>query len=137
MYKKAAELLYLGRMDSFNRFYPGLVTPEIPEHWADEYYTTLPDRELSPIEQKAAAVCYRIKSVGMPFSFDKIPYEERVSWPGIPELIWALLNPERSVLEAIRLHDGAFAVTTTDEKIEYYLSYFDYLAKYGYLEKVI
>ena len=136
MYKKAAELLYHGRMDSFNRFYPGLVTPKIPEHWADEFYTTLPDRELSATEQKAVAIRYRITSVGMPFSFDRIPYEERVSWPGIPELIWALLNPERSVLEAIRLHDGAFAVTTSDEKIEYYLSYFAYLAKYGYLEEI-
>jgi hypothetical protein len=135
MYKKAAELLYHGRMDSFNRFYPGLVTPKIPEHWADEFYTTLPDRELSAIEQKAAAIRYRITSVGMPFSFDRIPYDERVSWPGIPELIWALLNPGRSVLEAIRLHDGAFAVTTSNEKIEYYLSYFAYLAKYGYLEE--
>ena len=136
MYKKAAELLYLGRMDSFNRFYPGLVAPKVPAHWADEFYATLPDRELSATEQKAAAIRYRITSVGMPFSFDRIPYEERVSWPGIPELIWALLNPERSVLEAIRLHDGAFAVTTSDEKIEYYLSYFAYLAKYGYLEEI-
>ena len=115
MYKKAAELLYHGRMDSFNRFYPDLIAPKIPDHWADEFYTTLPDRELSSTEQKAAAIRYRITSAGMPFSFDRIPYEERVSWPGIPELIWALLNPERSVLEAIRLHDGAFAVTTSDE----------------------
>ncbi|MBQ7329254.1 MAG: hypothetical protein IJX01_05040 [Oscillospiraceae bacterium] len=137
MYKKAAELLYLGRMESFNRFYPGLIAPKIPAHWADEFYTTLPDRELSVTEQKAAAIRYRITSTGMPFSFDKIPYAERVSWPAIPELIWALLSPDRSVLEAIRLHDGAFLITTSDEKIEYYLSYFRYLAKYGYLEEVL
>ncbi len=133
---KAAELLYLGRMDSFNRFYPGVVTPVLPSHWADDFYNMFPDRELTPTEQQADSIRYRITSAGVPFSQARVPVGERVSWPDIPELIWALLSPERSVLEAIRLHDGAFSRTTKDETIQYYLSYFSFLTKYGYLEEV-
>ena len=133
---KAAELLYLGRMDSFNRFYPGIVTPTLPSHWADEFYDMFPDREMTPTEQQADGIRYRITTAGMPFSQARVPASERVSWPDIPELIWALLSPERSVLEAIRLHDGAFSRTTKDETIQYYLSYFRFLEKYGYLEEV-
>lgn len=133
---QAAELLYLGRMESFNRFYPGMVTPVLPAHWADDFYRTVPDRELTPAEKRADSVRYRIISAGMPFSQVHVPAQERVSWPDIPELIWALLSPERSVLDAIRLQDAALSVTTTDERMEYYLKYFDFLEKYGYLEKV-
>ena len=133
---KAAELLYLGRMDSFNRFYPGIVTPALPSHWADDFYSMFPDRELTPTEQQADSIRYRITATGVPFSQARVPVGERVSWPDIPELIWALLSPERSVLEAIRLHDGAFSRTTKDETIQYYLSYFKFLEKYGYLEEV-
>lgn len=103
---KAAELLYLGRMGSFDRFCPGLVEPKLPEHWADSYYDTLPDRELSDAEQRANALRYRNTSMGMPFSQVRVPSEERYPWTGIPELIWALLSPERSVLDAVRLHDA-------------------------------
>jgi len=135
-HKQAAELLYIGRMESFNRFYPDLVKPALPKHWAEGFYNTLPDRELTPAEKKAAGIHYRITSVGMPFSQARIPAAERVSWPGIPELIWALLEPERSVLEAIRLYDGAHACKTTDEDIEKYLNYFRFLEKYGYLKEI-
>ncbi len=133
---KAAELLYLGRMESFNRFYANVVTPALPAHWADSFYDTLPDRELTDTERKADGIRYRITTVGMPFSQVRVPAAERVSFPGIPELIWALLEPERSVLEAIRLHDGAFSCKTSDESIERYLRYFHFLEKYGYLEEV-
>ena len=135
-YNQAAQQLYLGRMDSFNRFYPGTVTPELPKHWADDFYSTVPDRELSAAEEKAAGLRYRITSVGMPFSQARVPVGERVSWPDIPELIWALLSPERTVLDAIRLHDGINSRKTPDARIEYYLSYFQFLARYGYLEEV-
>lgn len=133
---KAAELLYTGRMESFNRFYPGLTQPKLPDHWADSYYDTLPDRKLSDAEERAKALRYRNLCKGMPFSQVRVPSEERVSWPNIPELIWALLSPERSVLDAVRLHDAALECTTTDEQIDYYLSYFHFLVKYGYLEEV-
>jgi len=135
-HNQAAEMLYLGRMDSFNRFYPGVTQPVLPEHWAESFYSTLPDRELSAAEKKADSIRYRIMTTGMPFSQSRVPAAERVSWPDIPELIWALLSPERSVLDAIRLQDAALSNTTPDEKIEYYLSYFRFLAKYGYIEEV-
>ena len=73
----------------------------------------------------------------MPFSQALVPAAERVSWPDIPELIWALMSPERSVLDAVRLQDAVLCCTTSDEKISYYLEYFNFLEKYGYLEKVI
>jgi len=133
---KAAEMLYLGRIESFNRFFPGLVTPKLPDHWADSYYDTLPDRELTAMEQEAAKLRYRNTCKGMPFSQVRVPSKERYPWTGIPELIWALLSPERSVLDAVRLHDAALECTTTDEQIDYYLSYFRFLVKYGYLEEV-
>jgi len=133
---KAAEMLYLGRMRSFNRFYPGIITPELPAHWADDFYQTVPDRELTSAEAMAESVHYKITSAGMPFSQAKVPSDQRVSWPNIPELVWALLSPERSVLDAIRLHDAASSRTTSDENIRYYLSYFRFLEKYGYLEEV-
>lgn len=133
---KAAELLYLGRMESFNRFYPEIVTPVIPSHWADEFYTILTDRDLTETEKKADSIRYRITSVGIPFSQARVPVTERVSWPDSSELVWALLSPERSVLEAIRLKDAALSVATSDKKINYYLSYFKFMEKYGYLEEV-
>lgn len=134
--RQAAELLYLGRMESFNRFYPGIVEPVLPPHWADHFYGTLSDRALTPAEKRADSIRYRILSTGMPFSQARVPAPERMSWPDIPELIWALLSPERTVLDAIRLQDAALCNTTTDETIDYYLSYFQFLAKYGYLEQV-
>lgn len=133
---QAAEMLYLGRMESFNRFYPGVVVPELPKHWAEEFYETVEERELTPAEERAASVRYRITSVGMPFSQVKVPSAERRAWPDIPELIWALLSPGRSVLDAIRLRDAAAFRRTSDENIDYYLSYFSFLEKYGYLERV-
>lgn len=136
-HNKAAELLYLGRMESFNRFYAGIVTPVLPAHWADDFYHTLSDRELTPAEKKADSIRYRITSTGIPFSQVRVPSSERVSWPDAPELIWALLSPERSVLEAIRLQDAVFSSTTPDERIHTHLSYFRFLAKYGYLVEVI
>jgi len=72
----------------------------------------------------------------VPFSQSRVPATERVSLPGVPELVWALLSPERSVLDAIRLRDAEFSCKTTDERIDYYLSYFRFLEKYGYLEEV-
>ena len=135
-HNKAVEMLYLGRMASFNRFHPGSVTPKLPIHWADGYYETLPDRELTEAEQEAAAISYRIVSAGMPFSQARVPAEERICWPNIPELTWALLSEERSVLDAIRLRDAVHSTHASDEDIRYYLSYFRFLAKYGYLEEV-
>lgn len=130
------EMLYLGRMESFNRFYPGVVSPVLPSHWADTFFDLLPERDLSATEKRADSIRYRITSVGIPFSQVRVPANERVSWPGSPELIWALLSPERSVLDAIRLQDAAWDVTTSDEKIDYYLSYFSFLENYGYLAEV-
>lgn len=133
---KASELLYMGRMASFNRFWPQLVTPKLPTHWADSFYDTLPDRELTAAEQKAAGLCYKPVCTGMPFSQVRVPAAERVSWPNIPELIWGMLSETRNVLDAVRLHDAVLDCTTTDEQIEYYLSYFRFLETYGYLEEV-
>jgi len=130
------EMLYIGRMESFNRFYSGIVTPVLPAHWADAFCGMLPERELTEVEKRANGIYYRITSTGIPFSQARIPAEERVSWPNSPELIWALLSPERSVLDAIRLQDAAWDVTTSDEMIEYYISYFSFLEKYGYLERM-
>jgi len=133
---KTAEMYYLGRMESFNRFYPDIVKPVLPCHWADTFCDILPERELSRAEKRAKDMSYRIKSKGIPFSQANVPAAERVSWPDVPELIWALLSPERSVLDSVRLHDAVFSVVTSDEKIDYYLSYFAFLGKYGYLEKI-
>ena len=135
-HNKAMEMLYMGRMASFNRFYPGAVTPKLPEHWADDYYETLSDRELTDAEKEAAGIRYRITSPGMPFSQARIPNDERVCWSNIPEMTWALLSPERTVLDAIRLRDAVHATHASDENIRYFLSYFRFLAKYGYLEEV-
>lgn len=135
-HNKAAEMYYLGRMESFNRFYPGIVTPALPIHWADGFYDMLPDRELTSAEEKAASIRYRITSAGIPFSQARVPASERVCWPYASELIWALLSPERSVLEAIRLRDAVFSRVTSDEDIENHLLYFCFLEKYGYLEEV-
>lgn len=135
-YNKAQELLYLGRMASFDRFYEGVGKAELPEHWADTYYDTMPDRPLTETEQKAAALRYRPIGKGMPFSQARVPSEERVSWHDIPELIWAMLSPDRTVLDAVRLHDAVLSCKSSDEQIEYYLSYFRFLEKYGYLEEV-
>jgi len=137
-HREAAELLYLGRMDSFNRFYPDLVTPVLPHHWADGFFHALPHRELSSGEKRASTVRYRITRPGMPFSQVHVPADKRISTPDIPaELIWALLSPERSVLDAIRLHDAAREVTTSEKQILACLDYFAFLAKYGYLEEVL
>lgn len=133
---KAAELYYKGRMESFNRFYPDVADTTVPSHWADNFYSILSERELSDAERKADSIRYRVISKGVPFSQAKVPSEERVCFSMVSELIWALLSPERSVLEAIRLRDSVFSVQTSDEMIEYYLSYFSFLEKYGYLEKV-
>ena len=134
-HREAAELLYLGRMDSFNRFYPDTVIPELPVHWADSFLDTLPPRNLTSAEQEADSICYRITSTGLPFSQVQVPENCRTSWPDIPELIWALLEPGRSVLDAIRLRDAVSSRPTADCKIPYYLAYFRFLAQYGYLEK--
>ena len=133
---KTAELLYLGRMESFNRFYPGLVSPVLPKHWADEFCGSLSERDLSAAEKKADSVRYRITSTGIPFSQAKVLASERVSLPAAHEMVWALLSPERSVLEAIRLKDAAVYGNTGDAGIETSLEYFSFLAKYGYLEAV-
>lgn len=133
---KAAEMLYLGRMESFNRFYSGIVTPTLPKHWADDFYNILPERELTPVEKKADGIRYCIKYTGIPFSQARVPASERVSWPMASELMLALLAPERSVLDVIRLHDAALSCNTSDEMIESHLDYFNFLAKYGYLEEV-
>ena len=135
-HNKAMEMLYLGRMDSFNRFYPGTVTPTLPKHWADDFYDTLPDRALTDAEQEASGIRYRILCPGVPFCQARVPAEERTCWPDVPELVWALLSPDRSVLEAIRLRDAVHSAHTSDEKIRYLLSYFRFLEKYGYLEEV-
>jgi len=133
---KEAEMLYIGRMESFNRFYPGTVSPELPLHWADGFVDNLTVRDLTEAEKRADAVRYDVISEGIPFSQARVPAKERVSWPGSPELVWALLSAERTVLDAIRLADAAFDITTSDETIDYYLSYFEFLEKYGYLKKV-
>ncbi len=134
--RKAAEMLYLGRMDSFNRFYPGLTSPTLPCHWADSFYDTLPERALTTAEKRADSIRYRILRAGVPFSQARVPVGERISWPAASELTWALLSPERSVLEAIRLYDAALSTKTSDEMIDTHLSYFAFLEKYGYLETV-
>ncbi len=134
--KQAAQMQYLGRMASFNRFYPGITAPALPPHWADDFFDTLPDRKLTPAEKRADGVRYRITAAGIPFSQVRVPAAERVSWPDAPELVWALLSPERSVLDAVRLQDAALSVHTPDERIDACLSYFRYLAVYGYLEEV-
>jgi len=133
---QVAEMLYMGRMESFNRFYSGIVTPKLPAHWADTFCDMIPERELSAVEAKANAKRYRIKGVSMPFSQARVPAAERISWPEAPELIWALLSPERTLLDAIRLQDAAWEITTSDETIDYYVSYFEFLEKYGYIEEV-
>ncbi len=133
---KAAEMLYLGRMESFNRFYSGIVTPVLPSHWADSFYNTLPDRELTATEKRADSIRYRITSAGVPFSQARVPESERAFHAPAPELTWALLSPERSVLEAVRLRDATVFAHTSDETIDTYLEYFAFLAKYGYLEEV-
>ena len=133
--RRAAEMLYLGRMESFNRFYPDIVAPTLPEHWADSFYNSLPDRNLTEAEKRANGIRYRIKSAGVPFSQARVPSKERVSM-SFPELAWALLSPERSVLEAIRLSDSALSTVTSDAGIDRMLECFEFLAKYGYLEKV-
>ncbi|MBR5507565.1 MAG: hypothetical protein IKV88_05915, partial [Clostridia bacterium] len=102
------EMLYIGRMESFNRFYAGITNPSLPSHWADNFFEMLPERELSESEKRANSLKYRITSVAMPFSQARIPEKERTSWPESPELIWALLSPERTVLDAIRLQDAAW-----------------------------
>lgn len=134
--RKAAELQYLGRMESFNRFHAGTVTPELPAHWADSFYEIFGEQEPTEIEQKAASIRYRVTAPGLPFSQARVPAAERKSWSGTPELIWALLSPKRSVLEAIRLYDGVCTGRTSDAQIEYHLSFFRFLEKYGYLEQV-
>lgn len=134
--KTVAETLYLGRMESFNRFYTGISAPTLPEHFADSLYNALADRELTPAEKRASTIRYRVLTVGVPFSQVKVPAEERVSWPLASELMWALLSPERSVLDAIRLYDAALSTNTSDGDIDTHLEYFAFLAKYGYLEEV-
>ena len=134
--KQAAEQLYLGRMVSFNRFYDGIVVPSLPEHWADAFFHTANVRCLSAAEQIAHAVRYRITATGMPFSQARVPSSERVSWPNISELTWALLSPERTVLDAIRLRDAVHGTHATDEDIRYFLSYCEFLETYGYVERV-
>ena len=135
-FKEQAEMLYLGRMASFNRFFDGVVSPELPEHWADSFIENQPERELSEAEKKAASVRYRIIGKGVPFSQARVPVGERVTWPSGYDLIWALLAPERTVLDAIRLRDAAFNANTSDEIVERHLAYFAFLEKYGYLERV-
>jgi len=135
-HKTAAEMLYLGRMASFNRFFEGVYTPALPEHWANEFMEGQPERELSEAEKKAASIRYRIIGKGVPFSQARVPVGERVTWPSGYDLIWALLAPERTVLDAIRLRDGAFNAVTDDARIETHLAYFAFLEKYGYLERV-
>ena len=51
-------------------------------------------------------------------------------------MTWALLSPERSVLDAIRLADGAFFAKTGDSEIRSCLEHFAFLARYGYLEEI-
>jgi len=92
--------------------------------------------ELSEAEKKAASIRYRIIGKGVPFSQARVPVGERVTWPSGYDLIWALLAPERTVLDAIRLRDGAFNAVTDDARIETHLAYFAFLEKYGYLERV-
>lgn len=133
---KVAEMLYMGRMDSFNRFFPGIVTPALPGHWADDYLNSLPDRELTDIEKEADSIRYRVISKGIPFSQARVPVGERTWQPMAYELVWALLSPERSVLEAIRLFDANFTRKSSDKEIEAHLEYFRFLEKYGYIEKV-
>ena len=95
-----------------------------------------PSLVINEAEKKAASIRYRITSVGIPFSQSKIPASERVSLPTAHELVWALLSPERSVLDAIRLKDAAVYGNTSDGGINTSLAYFAFLAKYGYLEEV-
>ncbi len=135
-FKKQAEMLYLGRMASFNRFFDGVYTPVLPEHWADDFMESQPERELSEAEKKAASIRYRIISRGVPFSQARVPVGKRETWPAGYDLIWALLSPERTVLDAIRLRDAAFNTSSGDAAIETHLGYFAFLEKYGYLERV-
>lgn len=133
---KAFELYYTGRMTSFNRFYPDIVAPEVPSHWADEFFNSLPDRELSDAEKKADSIRYRTLTKGVPFSQARVPASERTWQPMAYEITWALLHPDRSVLEALRMFDAIFGCRTTDKDIEEHLKYFGFLEKYGYIEKI-
>ncbi len=133
---KAAEMLYLGRMNSFNRFYDGVVTPKLPVHWADSYFASLPEREFSEAEKKANSIRYRVLTKGLPFSQARVPVAERTFIEPCHEMVWGLLSPERTVLEAIRLKDGAHNGNTSDAAIEKALKYFEFLEKYGYIERV-
>ena len=133
---KTAETYYLGRMESFNRFFPNIVKPELPVHWADDYFNSLPDRELTDTEKKAASTYYRKSSTGVPFSQARVPIEERECQPMAYELTWALLAPGRSMLDVIRMFDAIISYKTPDREIEAHLEYFSFLEKYGYVEKV-
>ncbi len=133
---KAFETYYLGRMESFNRFFPGIVKPELPAHWADDYFSSLPDRELSDAEKKAASIYYRKASTGVPFSQVRVPAQERECQPMAYELTWALLAPGRSMLDVIRMFDAILSYNTPDKEIEAHLEYFSFLEKYGYVEEV-
>ncbi len=133
---KAFETYYLGRMESFNRFFPGLVKPELPKHWADDYFNSLSDRELSEAEKKAASIYYRKASTGVPFSQVRVPAQERECQPMAYELTWALLAPGRSMLDIIRMFDAVLSYNTSDKELEAHLEYFSFLEKYGYVEEI-
>lgn len=135
-FKEQAEMLYLGRMASFNRFFDGVTDPKLPVHFADSFIDDQPERELTETEKKANSIRYRVISAGVPFSQARVPVGERVTWPAGYDLVWALLSPERSVLDAVRLRDAAFNASTSDEKIETYIAYFEFLEKYGYIERI-
>ena len=121
---------------SFNRFFNGVVKTALPNHWADDFYTILHERALTDVEKTADSIRYRVTKTGVPFSQVCVPVKERTNFAGTSELIWALLSPERSVLDAIRLRDAIFSIRSSDDVIENLLSYFGFLEKYGYLEKV-
>ena len=127
----AAEMLYLGRMDSFNRFFDGVISPKLPEHWADGYLKNLPERELSEAEKKANSIRYRKATKGLPFSQARVPVAERKFIEPSHEMAWGLLSPECTVLDAIRLRDAAHNTETSDAGIEKNLEYFAFLAKCG------
>lgn len=95
-----------------------------------------PKKKLSKIEREAQSIIAKRKTLGLPVQYVQVPLDKRekvYSLGKVDSLALLWVDGKRNLLEIIHMVENERGITVTD--IQDYVSYFNALIRYGYLEK--
>ncbi len=131
-----------GRLRSFNKLQSALVSAAECKQLVNSLPGLLlpasPLPDLTPWEVRADNMFIkRCQKADIPFSFARIPHQERQFWQcATNRLLLPLSNGRRSLLEVMKMQrfsENPPAKPFTKAELQQYIAYVEYLEKYGYV----